>query len=77
MRFIALWSQNRSFKVEDKCKAACARKAKPRATQAACTIYTVLHTLIDVHRSYVPFWLLGVVGADLRPDNKKLNFMSH
>jgi hypothetical protein len=33
------------------------------------TISTVLHTLIDVHQSYVPFWLLGVVGADLRPDN--------
>jgi hypothetical protein len=55
------------------CKAcvrpACAREAKPRATQPACTIYTILHTLIDVHRSYVPFWLLGVVGADLRPDS--------
>jgi hypothetical protein len=50
------------------CKAACARKAKPYAIQAACTIYTVLHTLINIHRLYVPFWLLGVVGADLRPD---------
>jgi hypothetical protein len=28
--------------------------------------------MIDVHRSYVPFWLLGVVGADLRPDNELL-----
>jgi hypothetical protein len=37
------------------------------------TIYTVLHTLIDVHQSYVPFWLLGVVGADLRPDSCKVN----
>jgi hypothetical protein len=51
------------------CKAACACKAKPRAIQAACTIYTVLYTLIDVYRLYVPFWLLGVVGADLRPDS--------
>jgi hypothetical protein len=58
-----------SANVKRSCKAVCARKAKPRATQAACTIYTVLHTLIDVHRSYVPFWLLGVVGADLRPDS--------
>jgi hypothetical protein len=56
--------------MSEECKAACARKAKPRATQAACTIYTVLHTLIDVHQSYVPFWLLGVVGADLRPDKE-------
>jgi hypothetical protein len=24
--------------------------------------------MIDVHRSYVPFLLLGVVSADLRPD---------
>jgi hypothetical protein len=24
--------------------------------------------MIGVHRSYVPFWLLGVVGADPRPD---------
>jgi hypothetical protein len=48
-----------------------AREAKLRAATAAaaaCTLYTVLHTLIDVHRSYVPFWLPGVVGADLRPD---------
>jgi hypothetical protein len=29
----------------------------------ACTIYTVPHSVI-----YVPFWLLGVAGADLRPD---------
>jgi hypothetical protein len=59
-----------------------AREAKPRAGKtyartggkASCscvyTVYTVLHTLIDVHRLYVPFWLLGVVGADLRPDMK-------
>jgi hypothetical protein len=25
--------------------------------------------MIDVHRLYVPLWLLGAVGADLRPDN--------
>jgi hypothetical protein len=31
-------------------------------------IYDVPHTLIDVFRSYVPFWLPDVVGADLRPD---------
>ena len=31
-------------------------------------IYTVPRTMIDVHRSYVPFWLHGVAGADLRPD---------
>jgi hypothetical protein len=35
----------------------------------ACTIYTVPHTMIDVPRSYVPFWLHGVAGADLRPDS--------
>jgi hypothetical protein len=52
------------------CKAACAREAKPRAAQPAGTKYTILHTLIGVHRPYVLFWLLGVVGADLRPDGK-------
>jgi hypothetical protein len=31
--------------------------------------HTVLHIMIDVHRLYVPLWLLGAVGADLRPDN--------
>jgi hypothetical protein len=36
--------------------------------QIACTIYTVPHTMIDVNRLYVPFWLHGVAGADLRPD---------
>jgi hypothetical protein len=41
---------------------------KPYAAATACTIYAVPHTTIDVHRSYVPFWLHGVVGADLRPD---------
>jgi hypothetical protein len=57
------------------CKAACAGEVKPCATQAVCTIYTVLHTLIDVHRSYVPFWLLGVVGAGLRPDMGSISRM--
>jgi hypothetical protein len=32
------------------------------------TIYTVPHTTINVHSLYVPFWLHGVVGADLRPE---------
>jgi hypothetical protein len=36
--------------------------------------YTVLHTMIDGHRSYAPFWLLGVVGADLRPNTNKKRF---
>jgi hypothetical protein len=31
-------------------------------------IYTVSHTLIDGYRSYLPFWLHDVAGADLRPD---------
>lgn len=25
--------------------------------------------MIDSYRSYVPFWLRGVVGAELRPDS--------
>jgi hypothetical protein len=29
--------------------------------QAWLTIYTVLHRMIDAHRSYSPFWLHGVV----------------
>jgi hypothetical protein len=49
-----------------------AREAKPRAAATACTIDTVPHTMIDVHRSYVPFWLHGVVGVDLRPDSLQL-----
>jgi hypothetical protein len=56
----------------DHCKArGDVREAKPRATQTACTVYTILHILIDVHRSYVPFWLLDVVGPELGPDNHK------
>jgi hypothetical protein len=47
--------------------------AETRAAATACTIYAVPHTMIDVHRSYVPFWLHGVAGADLRPDNSELN----
>jgi hypothetical protein len=34
----------------------------------ACKIYTVPHTMIDGHRSYVLLWLLGVVGTDLHSD---------
>jgi hypothetical protein len=57
-----------------------ANEAKPRAhsgpkslcAAAACTIYTVPHTMIDVHRSYVPFWLHGAADADLRPDMSRV-----
>jgi hypothetical protein len=38
----------------------------------ACTICTAPHTLINGFRSYIPFWLPGVAGADLRPDSKGL-----
>jgi hypothetical protein len=51
----------------------CAYKTQPRVTRAACTIHTVLYTMIDVHRLYVPFLLLGVVGVDLRPDTSYVN----
>jgi hypothetical protein len=42
---------------------------RARIRTACTTIYTVPHTIINVHWLYVPFWLHGIVGADLRPDS--------
>jgi hypothetical protein len=48
------------------CKAR-ADKAKPSAL-LACTIYTIPHSIINVFLIILTFWLLGVAGADLRPN---------
>jgi hypothetical protein len=42
----------------------------------ACTIYTVPHTIINVHLIILTFWLHGVVGADLRPNTQWVNALS-